>query len=131
MKVFQANGNGSVHISAASLGKSAPKLMALLAISTRREVSSTSLACRFQLSARCQRYSQPFGLGHSTVFSRHEHVSMLRRTHYTIWNKWLPDSGMEMADAPNFERYSKEFNSMTGTGLIEVSMPVNDRTKET
>lgn len=39
--------------------------------------------------------------------------------------------GMQMADAPNFERYSKEFNPMSGTGPIEVSMPVNDRTKET
>jgi AraC family transcriptional regulator len=58
-------------------------------------------------------------------------VSILRRAHYTIWNKWLPDSGMEMADAPNFERYSKEFNPMTGTGLIEVWMAVNDPTKGT
>jgi predicted transcriptional regulator YdeE len=40
-------------------------------------------------------------------------------------------SGREMEDAANFERYSKEFNPMTGTGLIEVWMPVNDRTKET
>jgi AraC family transcriptional regulator len=38
---------------------------------------------------------------------------------------------MEMAVAPNFERYSKEFNPMTGTALIEVWMPVNDPTKET
>jgi hypothetical protein len=30
MKVFPANGNGSDHISVASLGRSAPKLMALL-----------------------------------------------------------------------------------------------------
>ncbi|SEE48124.1 AraC family transcriptional regulator [Rhizobiales bacterium GAS191] len=58
------------------------------------------------------------------VFRHPEHVSMLRRTHYTIWNKWLPASGMAIADAPNFERYGKEFNPMTGTGPIEVWMPV-------
>jgi hypothetical protein len=57
---------------------------------------------------------------HYAVFSHHEHVSMLRRTHYTIWNKWLPGSAMEIADAPSFERYSEQFNPMTGTGLIEV-----------
>jgi AraC family transcriptional regulator len=68
---------------------------------------------------------------HYAVFSHHEHVSMLRRTHYTIWNKWLPEWAMEMADAPNFERYGKGFNPVTGTGLIEVWMPVNDRAKET
>lgn len=64
------------------------------------------------------------------VFKHREHVSMLRRSHYTIWNKWLPDSSMEMTDAPNFERYGKEFDPMTGTGPIEVWMPVNDRKTE-
>ena len=45
-----------------------------------------------------------------TVFQHGQHVSMLRRTHYTIWNKWLPDSGKVIADAPNFERYGKQFD---------------------
>jgi AraC family transcriptional regulator len=61
------------------------------------------------------------------VFRHPAHVSMLRRTHYTIWNQWLPSSGVEIADAPNFERYGKEFNPMTGSGPIEVWMPVNHR----
>jgi len=58
------------------------------------------------------------------VFQHAQHVSMLRRTHYTIWNKWLPDSGKLIADAPNFERYDKQFDPMTGTGPIEVWVPV-------
>jgi len=62
------------------------------------------------------------------VFRHPGHVSMLRRTHYTIWNQWLPSSGVEMADAPNFERYGKEFDPRTGLGAIEVWMPVSDRT---
>jgi AraC family transcriptional regulator len=39
------------------------------------------------------------------VFTHRGHVSMLRRTHYTIWNKWQPEAGLEIANAPNFERY--------------------------
>jgi AraC family transcriptional regulator len=58
------------------------------------------------------------------VFRHPGHVSMLRRTHYTIWNKWLPASGMKSADAPNFERYGKDFDPRAGTGTIEVWLPV-------
>jgi AraC family transcriptional regulator len=60
------------------------------------------------------------------VFQHGQHVSMLRRTHYTIWNKWLPDSGKLIADAPNFERYGKQFDPMTGTGPIELWVPVEN-----
>ena len=60
------------------------------------------------------------------VFSHRGHVSELRRTHYTIWNKWLPESGMEFANAPNFELYMKEFDSRTGDGPIEVWMPIKE-----
>jgi AraC family transcriptional regulator len=59
------------------------------------------------------------------VFAHHGHVSQLRRTHYTIWNKWIHEGGIEIADAPNFELYGKEFDPVTGTGPIEVWMPVN------
>ena len=58
------------------------------------------------------------------IFLHPAHVSMLRRTHYTIWNKWLPSSDLKITDGPSFERYGKDFNPMTGTGTIEVWMPV-------
>jgi AraC family transcriptional regulator len=58
------------------------------------------------------------------IFRHPAHVSMPRRTHYTIWNKWLPASGVDITDGPSFERYDKDFNPMTGTGTIEVWMPV-------
>jgi AraC family transcriptional regulator len=60
------------------------------------------------------------------VFQHGQHVSMLRRTHYTIWNKWLPDSGKLIADAPNFERYDRHFDPLTGTGPIELWVPVEN-----
>ena len=58
------------------------------------------------------------------VFRHPGHVSMLRRTHYTIWNKWLPASSVKFTDGPSFERYGKDFDSRTGAGTIEVWMPV-------
>jgi AraC family transcriptional regulator len=58
------------------------------------------------------------------VFRHPGHVSMLRRTHYTIWNKWLPEAGIKFTDGPSFERYGKDFDGRAGTGTIEVWMPV-------
>jgi AraC family transcriptional regulator len=58
------------------------------------------------------------------VFSHREHVSTIRCTINTIWNKWLPESGHEVADAPNFERYGEDFDSKSGTGTIEIWVPL-------
>jgi AraC family transcriptional regulator len=60
------------------------------------------------------------------IFTHPAHVSMLRRTHYTIWNKWQPSSGFEILGA-NFERYGKGFDPLSGTGPIEVWMPVKHK----
>ena len=58
------------------------------------------------------------------VFSHREHISTIRRTVHTIWSKWLPESGHQAADAPNFERYGEEFNGRTGMGGLEIWIPV-------
>jgi AraC family transcriptional regulator len=58
------------------------------------------------------------------VFSHSEHVSTIRRTVNTIWSKWLPDSGHQVADAPNFERYGPEFDPRTGEGGLEIWVPI-------
>ncbi len=57
------------------------------------------------------------------VFTHRDHVSRLRATVYTIWNKWLPSSGHEHADAPDFELYSR-FDPRTGLGTIEIWLPI-------
>ena len=44
----------------------------------------------------------------------------------TIWGKYLPESGHEVADAPNFERYGPEFDPRTGNGGLEVWIPIKD-----
>ena len=58
------------------------------------------------------------------VFSHREHISTIRSTWMTIWNKWLPESGHEVVDAPDFERYGNEFDSTMGTGGLELWIPV-------
>ena len=58
------------------------------------------------------------------VFAHREHISTIRRTVNTIWNKWLPASGHEVADAPEFERYGPEFDPRSGNGGLEIWIPV-------
>ena len=60
------------------------------------------------------------------VFSHREHISTIRRTVNTIWNHWLPASGLKAADAPNFERYDENFDPLTGNGGLEIWIPVKD-----
>jgi AraC family transcriptional regulator len=60
------------------------------------------------------------------VFTHSEHISTIRRTVNTIWNHWLPISGMKAADAPNFERYDETFDPSTGNGGLEIWIPVKE-----
>src|SRR5450755_1374270 len=60
------------------------------------------------------------------VFSHGDHVSTIRRTVNTIWNQWLPASGLKVADAPNFERYGEAFDPLTGNGGFEIWVPVRE-----
>jgi AraC family transcriptional regulator len=48
------------------------------------------------------------------VFTHADHISTIRRTVNTIWNHWLPASGLKAADAPSFERYDESFDPLTG-----------------
>jgi AraC family transcriptional regulator len=58
------------------------------------------------------------------VFAHREHISTIRRTINAIWNHWLPASGFQMADAPNFERYDETFDPSTGNGGFEIWVPI-------
>lgn len=58
------------------------------------------------------------------VFSHRDHVSTIRRTVNTIWSKWLPESGHEAADAPDFERYDESFDPQTCMGGLEIWIPI-------
>ena len=60
------------------------------------------------------------------VFTHSEHISTIRRTVSAIWNQWLPQSGLKVADAPSFERYDEKFDPATGNGGLEIWVPVKD-----
>jgi AraC family transcriptional regulator len=60
------------------------------------------------------------------VFTHRDHISTIRRTINTIWNHWLPASGLKAADAPNFERYDENFDPLTGNGGLEIWIPVRE-----
>jgi AraC family transcriptional regulator len=60
------------------------------------------------------------------VFTHGGHISAIRSTVNTIWNVWLPASGLKAADGPNFERYDENFDPQTGNGGFEIWIPVRD-----
>lgn len=58
------------------------------------------------------------------VFTHTGHISDLSKTIYTIWNKVMPDLGLEAAKAPDFERYDHRFDGRTGRGEMEIWIPI-------
>ena len=60
------------------------------------------------------------------VFTHRDHISTIRHAINTIWNHWLPASGLKVADAPTFERYDEHFDPITGNGGFEIWVPVRE-----
>jgi len=83
------------------------------------EVSSVArLPERFcHLEIPAQRYA---------VFTHRDHLSALPRTMHAIMGEWLPNSGCERVTdgADFFERYGDEFDPRTGTGAVELWIPI-------
>lgn len=61
------------------------------------------------------------------VFTHRANVAEVRRSFHTIWNRWLPESGHEVIDAPDFERYDARFDPAMGEGGFEIWVPVQRR----
>ena len=98
------------------------------ATATIPEISTTSPASKCPTSPICRANSAAFGFPKQkyAVFTHRDHISTIRRTVNTIWNHWLPASGLKAADAPNFERYDENFDPLTGDGGLEIWMPVKE-----
>lgn len=58
------------------------------------------------------------------VFAHTGHISTMRRTAYSIWAQYFPNSDLIPTGGPNFERYGPEHNADTGHGLVEVWAPI-------
>lgn len=66
------------------------------------------------------------GAGRYAVFRHGGHVSTISQTIDTIWTKWVPACGLKPAPAPCFERYTAEFHPGTGTGGMEIWIPLEE-----
>ncbi len=60
------------------------------------------------------------------VFSHKGHISEIQAVFRTIFSEWLPNSGLEEADAPSLERYGPEFDPASGEGGYEIWAPVKN-----
>jgi AraC family transcriptional regulator len=58
------------------------------------------------------------------VFTHKDHISTIRQTWKAIWSHWLPGSGHQADDAPDFERYDERFDPRTGSGGFEIWLPI-------
>ena len=63
------------------------------------------------------------------VFSHEGHVSTLRNTFDSVFSRWLPTSGFEIARTAGgerylLERYGEGFDPVAGMGDIEIWVPV-------
>ncbi len=58
------------------------------------------------------------------VFAHQGHISTMRRTAYSIWAQYFPNSTLIPTGGPNFERYGAEHDPFTGHGLVEVWVPI-------
>ena len=58
------------------------------------------------------------------VATHHGHISAIRRTWQAFVGDWLPRSGLQVADAPDFEKYSADFDDATGIGDVEIWLPL-------
>lgn len=58
------------------------------------------------------------------VFEHKGPLESLSQTFRYICDTWLPQSGHQAADAPEFERYSEDFNPRLKTGTLEIWLPI-------
>jgi AraC family transcriptional regulator len=58
------------------------------------------------------------------VFPHREHISTIQSTWMAVFNDWLPASGYELADGPEFELYGEDFDGVKGIGTVEIWVPI-------
>lgn len=61
---------------------------------------------------------------HYAVFEHRGQVAGLGPLWDAIFGEWLPRSGLRPAHSPDFERYDERFDPATGSGLVELWVPI-------
>lgn len=63
--------------------------------------------------------------GKYAVFTHKGHIADFPKTVYSVWNKALPDAGLNPRQAPEFELYDQRFDVASGRGVVELWIPVD------
>ena len=58
------------------------------------------------------------------VFTHKGPATDMAKTNVFIWKTWLPQSGLEPADAPDFELYGARWNGNKAEGEVEIYVPI-------
>lgn len=58
------------------------------------------------------------------VFLHEGNVATIQETWRRIFSEWLPGSGMQSAETPDFEVYGESFDGVTGEGGVEIWLGV-------
>jgi AraC family transcriptional regulator len=58
------------------------------------------------------------------VFPHREHISTIQSSWMAVFNEWIPESGHELADGPEFELYGEDFDGVKGVGTVEIWVPI-------
>ena len=58
------------------------------------------------------------------VFLHEGNVATIQETWKRILSSWLPESGMQSNETPDFEVYDERFNGATGEGGVEIWLGV-------
>ena len=59
------------------------------------------------------------------VFSHRGSLSRMAETFAAIWNKWLPESGYQAAEAPSIELYPDDFDVRVNPAGVEIWLPIH------
>lgn len=60
------------------------------------------------------------------VFTHSDHISKIKETCTTIWDKYFPQSKYKAANGIEFELYDEKFDSKTGLGGLELWIPIQN-----
>ncbi|MDD1012848.1 GyrI-like domain-containing protein [Pseudomonas rubra] len=61
------------------------------------------------------------------VFEHHGSLDNLKVTFEAIWKDWVPVSGETVANAPEFERYGKDFSPYDSNSVMEIWLPLESK----
>jgi AraC family transcriptional regulator len=58
------------------------------------------------------------------LFTHKGAIADIKHTVEYIWGTWVPESGCQLLDSPDFELYDERFDPQSGTGEVDIYVPV-------